>query len=57
MRLWFCDGSMLQYREMQGLEGRSGCVSGGHTLKEAGGRGWDRGFLGVKPGKGTIFEM
>jgi hypothetical protein len=43
--------------ECQGKEvGR--CVWGwGNTLIEAGGGGWDRGFLEGKPEKGIKFEM
>lgn len=41
---------------MQG--GGRECVGGrGSTLREAWGRGWDRGFLEGNPGRGIIFVM
>jgi hypothetical protein len=43
-------------RECQGWKlGVGGC--GGNTLIEAGGGGWDRGFLKEIPEKGITFEM
>jgi hypothetical protein len=36
---------------------RSRWVGGGSTLIEAGGGGWDKGFLKERPGKRKTFEM